>query len=338
MPLQPLRLIASRTLYHGPPVPEDRCHPLRYPPPVEQKAGVLDGSALARRLRQEARGEVEALGGRPPSLLVILLGHNPASESYVASKQKAAREAGCLAETLRLPSGSRPAELLDRIRQANADAAIDAILVQLPLEPGHDPRTVFDAIDPGKDVDGLNPENVGLLHQARPRFVPCTPAGILALLDEYGIALAGRRAVVLGRSDIVGKPMAALLSARDATVTLCHSKSRDLASLCREADVLVAAIGRPGFVTADFVKPGAAVVDVGMNRLGGLDEAPENLRSSQTLRAALASKGRALVGDVDYDAVSKVAAWITPVPGGVGPLTVAMLLANTVKAARLRRG
>src|SRR5262249_16103952 len=220
----------------------------------------------------------------------------------------------------------------------NRDGTADGLLVQLPLPKGHDTRRVYDALDPAKDVDGFHPQNVGLLHQGRPRFTPCTPPVILALLDEHGITLSGRRAVALGRRAIGGKPMPALLTSRDATVTLCHSKSRDLPALCRDADILVAAIGRPGFVTADFVSPGAAVVDVGMNRLGSLEQAPEHLRSSATLNAALAAKGRALGGDVAFDAVSKVAARITPGPGGVGPLTVPMLLATTAKAARLRRG
>jgi methylenetetrahydrofolate dehydrogenase (NADP+)/methenyltetrahydrofolate cyclohydrolase len=268
---------------------------------------------------------------------VILLGRHPASEAYVAAKIRAAREEGLTTETIRLPSGTAPEALLAEIERANHEEEVDGLLIQMPLEPGHDPRRVFDLIDPLKDVDGFHPENVGRLQQGRPRFVPCTPAGILALLDFYGIELAGRRAVVLGRSNIVGKPMTALLSGRDATVTLCHSKTRDLAAICREAEILVAAVGRPGFVTDDFVRPGAAVIDVGINRLDSLDAAPENLRVSRRLQERLAEKGRIVVGDVDYDAVSTVAGWITPVPGGVGPLTVAMLLKNTVKAARLHR-
>jgi methylenetetrahydrofolate dehydrogenase (NADP+)/methenyltetrahydrofolate cyclohydrolase len=239
---------------------------------------------------------------------------------------------------VRLASGSPPQALLDAVAAANRDPVVDGVLVQMPLEPGHDPSRVIDAIDPRKDVDGLHPENVGLLHQGRPRFVPCTPAGILALLDHYGVALAGLRAVILGRSGLVGRPLAALLTARDATVTVCHSRTRDLAAVCREAEILVAAIGRPGFVTAEFVKPGATVVDVGINRLDSLERAPENLRRSERIAKAIAEKGRALVGDVDLDDVSRVAARITRVPGGVGPLTVAMLIHNTVLAARLRRG
>jgi methylenetetrahydrofolate dehydrogenase (NADP+) / methenyltetrahydrofolate cyclohydrolase len=274
----------------------------------------------------------------PPHLRVILLGHNSASEAYVASKEKAAREAGLLAETVRLPSGSPPDALLAEVRRANLDDSVDGVLVQMPLEPGHDPRAIFDALDARKDVDGFHPENVGLLHQGRPRFVPCTPAGILALLDANSISLAGRRAVVLGRSEIVGKPVAALLTFRDATVTLCHSKTSRLVDVCRDADVLVAAIGKPGFVTADFVRPGAVVIDVGINRIDSLESAPPQLRSSPRIREAIVRKGRALVGDVDFDSVAAVAGAISPVPGGVGPLTVAMLIRNTVQAARLRRG
>ena len=306
--------------------------------PPSSAARVLEGAPLAAKIRDEVRAAIAAeRGARQPRLRVILLGDDPAAQVYVRSKTKAAREAGIEAETIRLAPGTPPERLLAEIEAANREADVDGILVQLPLEPGHDPRRVFDAIDPLKDVDGLHPENVGLLHQVRPRFVPCTPAAILALLDENAVPLVGLRAVVLGRSDIVGKPMAALLTARDATVTLCHSKSRDLPAICREADVLVAAIGRPGFVTADFVREGAAVVDVGMNRLSSLATTPEHLRSSERIRAALATRGRALVGDVDFDAVAKVAGWITPVPGGIGPLTVAMLLKNTALAARLRR-
>lgn len=302
-------------------------------------ARLLDGSALARRIREAARLEAEefAAQGRSPHLRVILLGDDPASQTYVASKTKAAREAGCTAETIRLATGSAPALLLAEVARANRDPAVDGILVQLPLERGHDPRRVYDALDPWKDVDGIHPDNVGRLHQGRPRFVPCTPAGILALLDEAGVALAGRRAVVLGRSDIVGRPVAALLTARDATVTLCHSRTADLAAVCSEADILVVAIGRAGFVTRDFVRPGAAVVDVGMSRIDAIEQAPLHLRESPRIRRLLAEKGRALLGDVDFDGVSEVAGWISPVPGGVGPLTVAMLLRNTIQAARLTR-
>jgi methylenetetrahydrofolate dehydrogenase (NADP+)/methenyltetrahydrofolate cyclohydrolase len=315
-----------------------------YPLPVTAAASIdgargriLDGAAVARHLRDRVQAETEALGGRPASLQVILLGNDAASETYVAAKTKAAREAGIRAETVRLPTGSPPEALLAEVEKANRDEGVDGILVQMPLEPGHDPLRVIDSIDPEKDVDALHPENVGLLHQGRPRFVPCTPAGIVALLDHYGIPLTGRRAVILGRGALVGRPLAALLTARDATVTVCHSRTRDLPAICREGEVLVAAIGRPGFVTSDFVREGAVVVDVGINRLTSLEDAPPNLRGSERIRDAIAAKGRALVGDVDFDDVSRVAGWITPVPGGVGPLTVAMLIHNTVLAARMRR-
>ncbi|HKD17572.1 MAG TPA: bifunctional 5,10-methylenetetrahydrofolate dehydrogenase/5,10-methenyltetrahydrofolate cyclohydrolase [Thermoanaerobaculia bacterium] len=298
-------------------------------------ARLLDGAALAQTIRQRSREAAARIPGSPPSLRVLLVGENPASQAYVASKSKAAAEAGIRAETRKLPADLSPSDLLAEVERANGDPAVDGILIQLPLPPQHDSAKVLDSVDPLKDVDGFHPENVGLLHQGRPRFVPCTPAGIIELLAAYEIPLAGRRAVVLGRSDIVGKPMAALLTARDATVTVCHSKTKDLPAVCREADLLVAAIGRPGFVTRDFVKEGAAVVDVGINRLTA-DGAPANLMRSDRIRRVLADKGRTLVGDVDFDDVAPVAGALTPVPGGVGPLTVAMLLHNTVKAASLR--
>ncbi|MGE5276292.1 MAG: bifunctional 5,10-methylenetetrahydrofolate dehydrogenase/5,10-methenyltetrahydrofolate cyclohydrolase [Acidobacteriota bacterium] len=302
-------------------------------------ANLLDGAAVAREIREHVRAEAAILASErsAPRLVVLLVGEDAASEAYVSSKTRAARESGLRAETRRFPIGIAPRELLAEIALCNRDEDVDGLLVQLPLPPAHDVHRVLDALDPWKDVDGFHPENVGLLHQGRPRFVPCTPAGILAMLDSCHIPLSGRRAVMLGRSDIVGKPMAALLTGRDATVTLAHSRTRDLPALCREAELLVVAIGRPGFVTADFVRPGAVVVDVGMNRLSSLADAPENLRSSARIRQAIESKGRALVGDVDFDAVAPLAARITPVPGGVGPLTVAMLLKNTVQAASLRR-
>jgi len=305
---------------------------------VERKATVriLDGTDLARRLREEARAQAADLPGPPPGLRVILVGGDPASEAYVSSKTKAMREAGLRAETIRLPADAAPQALLGEIDRANQSAEIDGILVQLPLPPGHDPRRIFDALDPRKDVDGFHPENVGLLHQGRPGFVPCTPAGILALLDDYAIPIAGRRAVVIGRSEIVGKPVAALLTARDATVTLCHSKTRDLPAICREAEIVIAAIGRAGLVTEEFVREGAAVIDVGINRLTEIDALPPHLRTCERLRQAIKERGKVLVGDVDFDRGAAVAGWITPVPGGVGPLTVAMLLKNTVRAAWLR--
>ena len=298
---------------------------------------VLDGTSLARTIRQRVRvaAAAAAARGMAPSLRVLIVGDNPASLSYVGSKTKAAMEAGIHAETVRLPASTTPEQLLGEVARANADPSVHGLLIQLPLPPRLAAARVLDAIHPFKDVDAFHPENVGLLHQGRPRFVPCTPAGILELLEAYDVPLSGRRAVVLGRSDIVGKPMAALLTARDATVTICHSRTRDLPAVCREADVLVAAIGRPGFVTSEFVREGAAVIDVGINRLTSLGDAPERLRGSERLRQALERKGRAVVGDVDFEHVAPVAGWITPVPGGVGPLTVAMLLRNTVTAAEL---
>ena len=296
---------------------------------------LLDGAAVAQRIRERVREEAAKLARRGvrPFLRVLLVGENPASMSYVSSKTRSAEDAGIGAETVRLPEDAPPEALLSEVTRANGDPAVHGILVQLPLPKSHDASRVLDTIDPRKDVDGFHPENVGRLQQGRPRFVPCTPAGIVELLDAYEVPLAGRRAVVLGRSDIVGKPMASLLLARDATVTVCHSKTRDLPALCREADVLVAAIGRPGFVTREFVREGAAVVDVGINRVTSLEEAPEGLRRSERIRRILAEKGKALVGDVDFDDVAPKAGYLTPVPGGVGPLTVALLLSNTIKAA-----
>jgi methylenetetrahydrofolate dehydrogenase (NADP+)/methenyltetrahydrofolate cyclohydrolase len=299
---------------------------------------ILDGAELAARIRGRTREQAAELArarGRPPFLRVLLVGENPASQTYVASKTRAAAEAGIGTETRRLPAAISLEALLSEIRSANLDPGVDGLLVQLPLPPPHQPSRVLDSVHPLKDVDGFHPENVGLLHQGRPRFVPCTPAGILELLDAYEIPLAGKRAVVLGRSDIVGKPLASLLTGRDATVTLCHSKTRNLEEVCREADILVAALGRPGFVTREFVHDGAVVIDVGINRIDSLESAPRNLRSRPGLRKSLAEKGRALVGDVDFEDMAGIAGWITPVPGGVGPLTVAMLLQNTVRAARL---
>ena len=238
--------------------------------PENSSARLLEGTSVARTLRERLRAQAQEVSrlGAPPLLRVILLGEDPASIAYVASKSRAAEEAGCLAETVRLPGMTAPERLLKEVERANRDDAVDGILVQLPLPPGHDARGSSTRSTPSKDVDGLHPENVGRLHQGRPRFVPCTAAGILALLDAYGVPIAGREAVVLGRSEIVGKPLAALLTSRDATVTVCHSKTKDSRRRsAARADILVAAIGRPGFVTRDFVREGAVVVDVGINRL-----------------------------------------------------------------------
>lgn len=301
----------------------------------------LDGVALAAVLRQEAAPRVASFTnryGRPPGLAVVLAGDSPASEIYVRHKLKAVGEAGCRAELFRLDATSTIEQALALVGRLNADEAVDAILVQSPLPAAmgrHAEQRVFDAIRPDKDVDGFHPENVGLLVQKRPRLVACTPMGCIELLEREPIALRGRHAVVLGRSDIVGKPMALLLMHRDATVTVCHSHTPDLASVARSADVLVAAIGRPGFVTRDFVKPGAVVIDVGINKVDQASEV-ERLFSPDSPRwKTFREKGSITVGDVHPD-VDGVAGALTPVPGGVGPLTVAMVLRNTLTAAEWR--
>jgi methylenetetrahydrofolate dehydrogenase (NADP+) / methenyltetrahydrofolate cyclohydrolase len=303
-------------------------------------ARILDGAAVAAAMRGRVAARVRELAtaGVVPRLEVILVGDDPASHVYVAAKGKACREAGIRSATHELPAATPAEELAALITGLNADPDVDGILLQMPLPKPLDGRAFLDRIDPSKDVDGFHPTNVGLLHQGRPAFVPCTPAGVLELLDAGGVALEGRRAVVLGRSEIVGKPMAALLLARHATVTVCHSRTRGLAAVCREADVLVAAAGRPALVTADFVKPGAVVVDVGVNRVEDGAAVERLYPGDEGRRAQLAKKGYTLVGDVDFNAVREVASAITPVPGGIGPLTIAGLLANTLAAACRRRG
>jgi len=292
-------------------------------------ATLLDGRALAARIEDSLRDEVTTFTSmfqRPPRLVVVLAGDLAASGSYVKSKAAAAARVGIDSDVIRVPASATTQELVSLVaaiaREEHGPA--DGILVQLPLPEHVDSVAVLDAVPPDRDVDGFHPENAGLLSQGRPRFVPCTAAGVQRMLIDAGIPTAGRHAVIVGRSDIVGKPLALLLAARgtggDATVTICHSRSADLAAITRQADILVAAVGRPGLVTAEMVKPGAAVIDVGINRITGPDGA-----------------GR-LVGDVDFASVRAVAGWISPVPGGVGPLTVAMLLANTLLAAELRAG
>jgi methylenetetrahydrofolate dehydrogenase (NADP+) / methenyltetrahydrofolate cyclohydrolase len=294
-------------------------------------------------MREEVRPRVErftARAGRPPGLAVVLAGTHPASEIYVRNKIATVIEHGCRGELFRLPETASLDDALTLVRRLNADDSVDAILVQSPLPPGmgaEAEQRVFDAVDPAKDVDGFHPTNVGLLVQKRPALVACTPLGCAELLDREEIPLRGRHAVVIGRSDIVGKPMALLLLHRDATVTICHSRTRDLPQVCRSADVLVAAIGRPGFVTADFVKPGATVIDVGINRLTDPADAARCLAPDSAKARQFAQKGSVLIGDVHPDA-EEVAGAITPVPGGVGPLTIAMVLRNTVTAAERRAG
>ena len=294
---------------------------------MEQKreglAQPIDGKRLAEKLRAEIAAGVAALKaekGVVPGLAVFLVGENPASISYVTAKEKACAEAGIMSREVRLAADAGEAELLARIAEANADPAIHGILVQLPLPKGYDEKKVIDAISPEKDVDGFTPVNVGRMMIGERCFLPCTPHGILKLIEFAGFDVNGRHAVVIGRSNIVGKPVAALLSRREAnaTVTLCHTGTRDLASFTRQADVVVVAAGRPGTLTGDMLKPGAVVIDVGVNRI------PDATRP----------KGFRLVGDADYESCAAVASAITPVPGGVGPMTITMLLWNTLESAR----
>ena len=301
----------------------------------------LDGAALAAEIRAELAPRIVSfttLQRRPPGLAVVLAGTNPASEIYVRNKIKTAAEAGCHAELVRLDTTASVGDALAAVRRLNADDRIDAILVQSPLPPsmGADAeQRVFDALDPAKDVDGFHPDNVGRLVQKRPRLVACTPLGCIELLEREKIPLTGAHAVVLGRSDIVGKPMALLLLHRDATVTVCHSKTRDLARIAASADILIAAIGRPGFVSRDFVKPGATVIDVGINTLTTRAELNQFFRANARKREQFEKKGTVLIGDV-HPEVADVAGALTPVPGGVGPLTIAMVLRNTLIAAEQR--
>ena len=278
-------------------------------------AQIIDGRAIAADLRRELGPRVAALAARGirPCLAVVLVGDDPASRVYVRNKVRACAATGVDSRDTVLPAQIGEHELLSTIAGLNRDPTVHGVLVQLPLPPHLDAGHVIESISPGKDVDGFHPSNMGALLAGRPGFVPCTPAGIMVMLERSGVALAGKRAVVIGSSNIVGKPMALLLLQRDATVTICHSKTRDLPALTREADILVAAIGRPRAVGAAMVKPGACVIDVGINRL---DDG-------------------SLAGDVDTAAVKDVAGWITPVPGGVGPMTVAMLIASCVRAAEL---
>jgi methylenetetrahydrofolate dehydrogenase (NADP+)/methenyltetrahydrofolate cyclohydrolase len=301
----------------------------------------LDGVACAARIREDLAPRIAAFTARhrrPPGLGVVLAGNNPASEVYVRNKIKTVNDAGCRGELFRLDASASLDDALALVARLNADDAVDGILVQSPLPEGMGAaaeQRVFDAVDPMKDVDGFHPYNVGLLVQKRPALVACTPLGCIELLEREGIPMRGKTAVVIGRSDIVGKPMAMLLLHRDATVTICHSRTADLQAVARGADILVAAIGRPAFVTRDFVKPGATVIDVGINTLTAKADVEKIFSEGSRKRAQFAEKGSVLVGDVHPD-VDAVAGALTPVPGGVGPLTVAMVLRNTVTAAELR--
>jgi methylenetetrahydrofolate dehydrogenase (NADP+) / methenyltetrahydrofolate cyclohydrolase len=302
-------------------------------------ASILDGNKIASEIRAEVATEARALAeaGMRPGLAVVLVGHNPASEIYVRGKVKSSEEVGLYSEKHTPPDSATTDELLALVEDLNRRDEIDGILVQLPLPPQVDAKRVLMAVDPAKDVDGFHPMNVGFLSTQRPGLVPCTPGGVMELLRRSKIPVAGQEAVVVGRSDIVGKPMAMLLLNANATVTVCHSKTRDLPEVCRRADILVAAIGRAGMITRDFVRPGATVIDVGMNKITDGAEFARFFKGNQKREQAFAKNGSTLVGDV-HPEVAEIAGALTPVPGGVGPLTIAMLMANTVRAAKLRRG
>jgi methylenetetrahydrofolate dehydrogenase (NADP+)/methenyltetrahydrofolate cyclohydrolase len=301
-------------------------------------ATLLDGNRIGKEIRAEVAEEVQAMAaaGVRPGLAVVLVGHNPASEIYVSGKVKACESLGIYSEKHTPPESISTQELVELVQSLNRRDEIDGILVQLPLPRQVDSSAVLMAVDPRKDVDGFHPLNVGLLSTQRPGLVPCTPAGILEILKRSQIPLESADAVVVGRSDIVGKPVAMLLTNQNATVTLCHSRTRNLPGVCRRADILVAAIGRTGMITPEFVKPGATVIDVGMNKITGREEFDRFFRGNERREKVFLEKGSTLIGDV-HPAVADIAGAMTPVPGGVGPLTIAMLMANTVKAARLRR-
>jgi methylenetetrahydrofolate dehydrogenase (NADP+)/methenyltetrahydrofolate cyclohydrolase len=300
---------------------------------------ILDGNKIAAQIKKEVAQEAQKLAaaGLRPGLAVILAGNNAASEIYVRNKVKTCGELGIHSEKLAPPESVTTEELLRMVDELNRRDDIDGILVQLPLPAQVDSKKVLLAVAPEKDVDGLHPVNVGNLSTQRPGLVPCTPAGVIEILKRSGIPIAGRHAVVIGRSDLVGKPVAMLLLNENATLTVCHSKTRDLPAMARQGDILVAAMGRPGFVTREFVKPGATVIDVGTNKITDRKEFEKYFAGDAVREKSFAEKGSTLVGDVD-PRVAEVAGAITPVPGGVGPLTIAMLMANTVKACRMRRG
>ena len=300
---------------------------------------ILDGAAIAAEIKAEVAEEVRLLAARGvrPGLAAVLVGHVPASEIYVRSKVKTCGELGLFSEMIEPSESVTTQEMLALVADLNARDDIDCILIQLPLPAHVDAKLLLDSVMPEKDVDGFHPVNAGRLQAGRPALVPCTPAGVVQILKRSGIPISGQHAVVVGRSDIVGKPAAMLLLHENATVTICHSKTRDLGAITRQADILVAAIGRAGFVTPEMVKPGATIIDVGINRITDLAEF-ERFFAGDGRRAEIFSKrGSTIVGDVHPKAF-EIAGAYTPVPGGVGPLTIAMLMANTVRAAKLRRG
>jgi methylenetetrahydrofolate dehydrogenase (NADP+)/methenyltetrahydrofolate cyclohydrolase len=301
---------------------------------------ILDGNRVRDEIKGELKPRIAALAahGRPPGLAVVLVGNNPASEIYVRNKIKTCHDLGIYSESITPPDTISTEELLAIVEGLNARAEIDGILVQLPLPPQVDTKRILMAVSPGKDVDGFHPCNVGALVANLPAPRACTPAGIIELLKRGGIPIAGQRAVVVGRSDIVGKPVAMLLLHEHATVTICHSKTPDLKAVCREADILVAAIGRAAMITGEFIKPGATVIDVGTNHVADREKAARIYRNSAEKMANFDKRGSLLIGDVDpVDVLEKAAAY-TPVPGGVGPLTIAMLMVNTVASAERRSG
>lgn len=299
----------------------------------------LDGNAIAAAIQAEVATDVKRLHtqGIRPGLTVVLVGNNPASQVYVRNKVKTSAALGIVSESITPPASVTTEEMLALISGLNAREDVDGILIQLPLPAHVNAKRLLEAVSPKKDVDGFHPVNVGRLQSGQPSLVPCTPAGIIQMLKRTNIPIAGQQAVVVGRSDIVGKPMAMLLLQENATVTICHSKTRDLPAVCRSADILVAAIGKPGIISPEMVRPGAVLVDVGMNRITSPADFNRFFAGDAKREATFQKKGAVLMGDIDPHAFA-LASYYTPVPGGVGPLTIAMLMANTVRAARLRRG
>ncbi len=303
-------------------------------------ARILDGNKIRDEILGDLRKEIDDLkrAGIVPGLAAVLVGDNPASQIYVRSKVKTCENIGLFSERIEPPATSTTEEMLELVDRLNRRTDIDGILVQLPLPSQIDSKKVLEAVDPAKDVDGFHPVNIGYLVSGRPGLVPCTPAGVIEILKRSGVEFKGARAVVVGRSDIVGKPTAMLLMHRHATITICHSRTRDLPAVAREGDILVAAMGKAAFVTGDFIKPGAVVIDVGQNVLKTEAEVRRVFHDPTQALQKLAAKGQVLVGDVQpEDAMEKAGAY-TPVPGGVGPLTITMLMVNTVQAAKARRG
>jgi methylenetetrahydrofolate dehydrogenase (NADP+)/methenyltetrahydrofolate cyclohydrolase len=302
-------------------------------------ARILDGAAVAAAIKHEVAEQVRSLAGQGirPGLAAVLVGHVPASEIYVRSKVQTCADLGLFSELITPPDTVTTEEMLDLVASLNDRDAIDGILIQLPLPKQVDTKALLNAVLPAKDVDGFHPVNAGRLQAGRPALAPCTPAGVIEILKRSNLPISGQHAVVVGRSDIVGKPVAMLLLHENATVTICHSRTSDLGAVTRQADILVAAIGRPGIITPEMVKPGATIIDVGINRLNTREEFDRFFAGDAKREAAFAKRGSTIVGDVHPKAFELAGAY-TPVPGGVGPLTIAMLMANTVRAAKMRRG